>query len=471
MIRLFGRRKKPSRVLVLGLDCAGPQLVFDEFKDDLPVLNSLARQGIWGELESCIPCITIPAWASMMSSRDPGVLGCYGFRNRTGYAYDSMAIANATTIKAPRVWDHLSAAGHQSVVLAVPQTYPVRALTGHMVSGLLTPGTESAFTYPAIFKHEVLKVAPNYRFDVNNFRTTDKTGLLQQIIDLTEIHYKLVSHCLKNKSWDFLMHVNIGVDRIHHGFWRYHDPQHRLYEQNHPLKDAIREYYKLVDAQIGQLLEITGDDVTVLVVSDHGVKRMDGGICVNEWLRRTGWLALKTAPKDGEIAPLEQVEIDWSRTKAWASGGYYGRVFLNVRGREPQGIIHPEQYSETRDELAAALANIPDPDGRRLNTQVFNPEDIYTQVNNFAPDLMVYFGDLHWRAVGSLGHANHYTLENDTGPDDANHAQNGLFILYQPGQKPVGQVHGQQLMNIAPTVLHHLGVAVPPEMQGQRISF
>jgi predicted AlkP superfamily phosphohydrolase/phosphomutase len=464
------RRKKKNRVLVLGWDCASPHLAFDQFKASMPVLSGLMSQGTWGELESSIPCITVPAWASMLSSRDPGVLGVYGFRNRADHSYSQMSTANSTSIKVKSVWDYASDAGLQSVVIGVPQTYPVRPINGHMVSCFLTPGTESAFTYPAIFKQEVLKIAPNYAFDVKDFRTMDKARLLQQIIDLTEVQYKLLRYTITQKPWDFLMHVNMGIDRIHHGFWRYHDPQHRLYEPGNPFESAIFDYYHMVDAMAGQLIEAARDDVTVLVVSDHGVTRMDGGICVNEWLWRNGWLSLKTSPPDGKITPFENLDVDWSRTKAWASGGYYGRIFLNVEGREPQGMIPASQYQQTRDELASALAAIPGVNGEILDTTVFKPEEIYEQVRGVAPDLLVYFGDLHWRAVGSLGHGRHFTLENDTGPDDANHAPYGMFVLHEPGRRGAGRVTGHQLMDIAPTLLDRMGIAIPAEMQGRVIS-
>lgn len=464
-----GRNKKPRRMIVLGLDCASPHLIFDEFRADLPNLTCLAQNGTWGELASSIPCITIPAWSSMMSSYDPGVLGIYGFRNRADYSYDNMTIANGSAVKVKRVWNYLSEAGKQSVVIGVPQTYPPRPLNGHLVTDFLTPGIESAFTYPAVFKQEVLQVTPDYQFDVKAFRTSDKTGLLRRLYDMTEIQHKLVRHTLQTKPWDFFMYVNIGVDRLHHGFWRFHDPQHRLYDPNSPLNGAIRDYYKMVDTNIGELLESVDDNTSVLVVSDHGVSRMDGGICINEWLWRNGWLALRTPPPEGKLTKFEDAEVDWSRTRAWGSGGYYGRVFLNVAGREPEGTIPPEQYQAVRNELAALLAAIPGPEGEPLATQVFQPEAIYQQVRNIAPDLMVYFGDLHWRSVGSLGHGRHYTLENDTGPDDANHAVNGMFILYDPHEKGDGLVTGHQLMDIAPTLLHRLGQPVPNEMQGRLI--
>lgn len=472
MAFLFNRRKKNPRVLVLGLDCASPDLIFNQFKAELPTFTRLAAEGTWGELASSIPCITIPAWASMLSSRDPGVLGVYGFRNRADHSYDNMVTANGSAIKVKRVWDYLSDAGKQSVVLGVPQTYPPRPLNGHMVTDFLTPGTESAFTYPAIFKQEVLNVVPNYPFDVKGFRTDKKAALLKQLINMTEAQFKLVRHSIQNKPWDFFMYVNIGVDRMHHGFWRFHDPQHRLYEPGNPFENAIRDYYKMMDTFAAELLTLAGEDVIVLVVSDHGVSRMDGGICVNEWLVQNGWLTIRDYPAasaEQKLTKIEDADIDWSKTRAWSSGGYYGRVFLNVEGREPQGLVPVAQYEQVREELAAALRSIPGSQGEPLNTQVFKPEDIYQKVEGVAPDLMVYFGDLHWRSVGTLGHGKHYTFENDTGPDDANHAINGMFILYEPGKKGAGKVSGHQLMDIAPTLLDRMQQPIPPEMQGRVI--
>jgi predicted AlkP superfamily phosphohydrolase/phosphomutase len=463
--RLFGKRSSVRRVLVLGLDCAAPDLVFRQFTDDLPVLRSLMRGGTWGILESSTPCITVPAWSSMFSSRDPGELGIYGFRNRADYTYDALFTADSRRVRLPRVWDVLADTGMQSLVMNVPQTYPVQPVTNsHLVSGFLTPNTGAQFAYPAIFKQEVLNVAPDYAFDVRDFRHVERETLLEQIQALTDIQYRVFEHFLTTKAWDAAIHVNIGLDRMHHAFWRYHDPQHRLHEPDSPFKHAMRDYYKQVDAWLGRLIAAAGDDTAVLVVSDHGAKRMDGAIAINNWLWREGWLALKETPQG--VTAFSHEMVDWSATRAWSTGGYYGRIFLNVAGREPQGTIPAEDYEAVRDELSAAIKAIPDDKGQPLNTQVFKPRQIYRRVNNIAPDLMVYFGDLHWRAVGSVGYGRHYTLENDTGPDDANHAQEGLFILHQPDNTGEGQIAPRQLMDIAPTMLDLLDVTVPPEMRG-----
>ena len=465
MMQLF--RGKQPRLLVLGLDCAGPELVFDTFKDDLPNLSKLMQLGTWGKLESSVPCITVPAWSSMFSGVDPGVLGFYGFRNRLDYSYDSLSVVNGSAVNVPRIWDMLG--DRQSVVVNVPQTHPPTPINGHLVSGFMTPGTSSGFTYPAILKNEVMKIAPNYQFDVHDFRQLDKAALLQQLIDLSDVQNQVVRHLLTQKPWDLFVHVNIGLDRIHHGFWRYFDPEHRAYESGYRFENAIRDYYKLIDAQIGDILELIDDDVAVLVVSDHGVKRMDGGICLNEWLWRNGWLAFKHPPPDGTITRFDDLEVDWSKTRAWGAGGYYGRMFLNVRGREPQGTIEPDKVDDVKQELSEGLSAITGPDGRILNHTIMQPEHIYQKVVNIPPDLMVYFGDLHWRSVGSLGHGSHFTLENDTGQDDANHDTYGLFIYYNPRKQGVGQVDEHTLLDITPTILDHFRLPIPDRMFGRVI--
>ena len=113
---LMNRRKK---VLVIGLDCAPPELVFEQWRDDLPHFRRVMDNGVWGKLESCIPAITVPAWSSMLSSKDPGTLGFYGFRNRSDYTYEKQTLANANAVKTDRVWDILSRAGKRVITVGV----------------------------------------------------------------------------------------------------------------------------------------------------------------------------------------------------------------------------------------------------------------------------------------------------------------------------------------------------------------
>jgi predicted AlkP superfamily phosphohydrolase/phosphomutase len=182
-------------------------------------------------------------------------------------------------------------------------------------------------------------------------------------------------------------------------------------------------------------------------------------------------LAFKEQPPGDQLIRFEDLNVDWAKTTAWGAGGYYGRLWLNVQGREPQGLILPEDVEKVRTEIAEKLAALTDPDGNPLNTISYKPEEIYRDVRNIPSDLIIYFGNLHWRSVGSLGHPNIFTFENDTGPDDANHAQDGMIIFFDPRQNWGGrQLNGLQLMDIAPTILNLLGQTVPEDMQGKVIS-
>jgi predicted AlkP superfamily phosphohydrolase/phosphomutase len=473
LTKLFNRPRKKRRLMVMGLDCADPGLVFDQFADDLPHLTQLRQNALWGPLESATPCITVPAWSSMLSSRDPGVLGFYGFRNRADHGYDKLTVATGTAVKEKRVWDYLGEAGLESIVVGVPQTFPVRPIRGQMISCFLTPSAESAFTHPPELKPQVLDwTGGRYAFDVKGFRTEDKDWLWGQLLDMTLGHFDVLDRLITRPDWDFLMWVEMGVDRVHHGFWRHHDPQHRLLEAGNRHQHAIRDYYKLVDERIGRLLQQVDDQTALLVVSDHGVTRMDGGVCLNEWLWKNGWLAFHQDPPKGKLSKLEDLSIDWSKTRAWGDGGYYGRVFLNVAGREPQGIIPPEAYEETRSELEAALGAITDHEtGGVVGAVCHRPERIYQAVNGVAPDFIVYFGNLHYRSIGTLGHGKFTAQDNDTGPDDANHGQHGMFIWYDPANPGRGRrVEGHQLMDIAPTLLGAFGLPIPAAFQGRVIA-
>lgn len=454
------------KVFVIGLDCGEPALVFDRWREHLPNLRRLMEGGTYGELTSSIPAITVPAWASMMSSRDPGVLGFYGFRNRADHTYENMSIATARSIRVDRVWDILSRAGRDVIVMGVPQTYPVKPVKGCAISSFLTPSTRSEYTHPPHLKREIAEVLDGeYMFDVPRFRTENKDHLLEQIYDLADQHHQVIMHLMTLKPWDFFMHVDMGVDRMHHGFWQYFDERHPNYEPGNKYENAIRDYYIHLDGQIGERLALLDDDTAVLVVSDHGGKPMMGGICFNEWLKAEGYLVLEHQPEG--VVPLEKCEVDWDRTLAWGSGGYYARLFLNVKGREPDGIIEPADYERVRDELAARIEAITDPDGVNIGSVAYRPEDIYETVNNVAPDLIVYFGNLDWRSVGSLGLNTIHTFRNDIGPDDANHAQEGMYIYHDPQSRGVGLGPRQHLMDVAPTILDLVGVPIPGEMQGR----
>jgi predicted AlkP superfamily phosphohydrolase/phosphomutase len=399
----------------------------------------------------------------MMTGQDPGRLGLYGFRHRKGYVYDQMWIANSKAVKAKRVWDYLGEAGGRSVLVSVPPSYPPYPVAGNLISCFITPPAKTKeSTFPPGLIQEIEDRFGPYLFDVV-FRTEDRDQILAEIYKMTEKRFEVMRWLMAEKPWDLFMFVEIGVDRIHHAFWKYMDPAHHLYEPGNKYERVVVDYYKFLDRELGRLLEAAGEETVTLVVSDHGAKRMKGAFCVNEWLIAQGDLVVKEPPQKGQS--IDDLAIDWARTKAWAWGGYYARVFLNIEGREPRGVVKPEDYETYRDDIAARLKGIRGPRGEAWETKVIKPQEFYQDLEGDYPDLMVYFDDLSWRSAGTLGYGTMFLAENDTGPDDAVHAHEGLYILHDP-RRPEARRRDADILDIAPTLMGYLGLPVPGPMRG-----
>ena len=454
------------KTLVIGLDCAAPEILLAD--ERLTNFRRLMEMGCYGRLESIVPPITVPAWMCMATSQDPGSLGVYGFRNRTNHSYDGLGIVNSRSIRELALWDQVAREGRRAYVIGVPPNYPPRKVNGVSVGCFLTPDTDkNIYTHPASEVDEIARLVGDYPVDVRGFRTNRKGWLKDEIYNMTHKHFEVVRHYLQNHEWDYFQFVEIGLDRLHHGFWKFHDPQHRQHEPGNPFEEVIRDYYLYLDDELGRLLELLDEETTVLVLSDHGAQRLEGGFCVNEWLVQEGLLVLNEYPK--QITPFSELDVNWEKTKVWSEGGYYARVFLNIKGREPKGTIDPKDCLKFRDELKAKFEALEDDRGEPMGTQVFKPEEIYRTVRNVAPDLIVHFGGLYWRSIGGVGYPALHVEENDTGPDDCNHAQFGAFILAAPGLPLEGEILTAHLLDMAPTLLELGGYDVPDTMQGRSL--
>lgn len=465
MTRMSESNKK---LVIIGLDCATPNILFEEYLDCCPNIKKLVEHGVYGKLKSSDPPITIPAWMVMATGKKAGTLGIYGFRNRKENSYNDFWIASSYSVKERKIWDILGEKGLKSCILGVPPTYPITPISGCLVSGFITPDISVNYTYPAELKQEIEKNVGKYILDVN-FRIDAKEELLKKIYEMTEIQFKTIEYLMKNKQWNYTQFVIIGLDRFHHAFWKYFDKTHQLYAPNNKFEGEVNKYYTYLDKKVGEILNLIDNDTLVMIVSDHGAKAMKGLICINMALEKLGLLVFKKKP---DIATkIEDAKIDWERTYAWGWGGYYARVFLNVKGREKFGIIKEDKYEEIRDEIITKLKSIRDDKNNLMNTKIYKPKALFPIVRGKPPDLMVYFDDLNWRSAGTVGYESMYLKENDTGPDDAVHDYYGLFIIYDPKRKIGKNLGKRNIIDIAPTSLSLLGLDVPDDMEGEIIEF
>jgi predicted AlkP superfamily phosphohydrolase/phosphomutase len=457
------------RVAIIGLDCGAPKLLFDDLAGEVPNLQKIFAQGMYGELESITPPITVPAWACAMTGKTPGQLGIYGFRNRKDTTYEGLQVATSLSVKEPAVWDLLGAAGQRSLLIGVPPGFPPpKEFPGWRVACFLTPPSAERWAFPAELETEItdeLGGPGEYIFDIPNFRQQGADFVMDQIFKMTERRFQVARRLVRNKPWDFFMMVEMGLDRLHHCFWQHFDPRHPDYVAGNKYENAFHDYYRFLDKEIGDLLEVMPDDVVTIAMSDHGARPMMGGLCFNDWLIREGYLVMEEPL--AEVTPIAKAPIDWSRTLAWGDGGYYGRLFLNIKGREPNGILEPARYEEIRDEMIAKLEALPDHQGRPMGTKVYKPQHVYPEVRGVAPDLIVYFGDLDWRSVGAVGNPSIYTFENDTGTDGANHDRAAFFSMMGLHDQPTGRVEGLNLVDVGPSILKLYGIDPPAGAVGR----
>ena len=461
---------------MVGLDSVEPSLVFEEWRDELPTLSALAEDGLWGRLATTVPPITCPAWPSSLTGLNPGHFGLYDLKYRVPGTYTDFRIVNSRMVGKPRLWEYLTRAVKRSIWLFVPVTYPPMALDGVMVSGFLTPSPRSSFTYPPDVRERVLDLVggpERYIIDVYEYRRLPPRELYERLKEKTEHDFKIIKHFVARERWDFLMTVIMSIDRAQHTLWKFFDKEHPRYQEDPELKEGLLELHRQIDAELAETLELLPPDTAVIVLSDHGAKRMYYRVNANELLAEEGFLRLRERPKRpiGLKEANEKGIIDWGKTVAFSLGAYIAQVFINVEGREPKGIVKPgEDYLATREQVADFLASVRGPDGEKLDNRVFMREEAYRgEKLDLMPDLTVYFDNLHYGSNEAMGFGSPYSLETAKGPDDSNHGEFGMFILSDPEGRVRGRAEGLRIEDLCPTVLDLLGLPIPAGLDGRSV--
>jgi predicted AlkP superfamily phosphohydrolase/phosphomutase len=232
-------------------------------KGELPNFQKLRDAGSEAILESKYPPLTPAAWTSISTGMKPAAHGVYDF-----WEYDEQqepGTPRRAHIQTHRkgskaIWNILSEYGKRVLVVNVPITYPPETIDGIMISGYMTPSSEVNFTYPPSFKEELYRAVPDYKIDLEHDDMLAIKPLLDATIKMTEQRIKLMRYLLREKSWDFCYIVFVGADRL----------QHPLWDEILAMETKAIEYFRLLDAGLGFVLEQLAPDDTLFVVSDHG---------------------------------------------------------------------------------------------------------------------------------------------------------------------------------------------------------
>ena len=440
-------------VVVLGFDGTSGPWLFRSL-DQLPNFARVFAEASYGELRSCEPPITVPAWASMFSGLDPGELGLYGFRHRYGPDPEQQGMVHSGLLPPSMLWNRAAEHGKRCVLLGVPPSYPPPAVPGAAVGCFLTPEHEEGFASPKSLAERIRRNVPNYRFDIGDFRNRPAEQTWELLVEMARGHFRVAGDLVREEPFDLFAMVEIGSDRVQHLFWGEGRASGGEGSDAGPL---VFEYYRVLDEELGRLLEVLGEKVHLWLMSDHGAQSMRGGVFLNEWLIRHGYLRLKERPS--KLAPLVSDLVDWSRTAAWAEGGYVGRIFLNVRGRQSRGVLSAAEADRVRAEIAQGLrATLADGDGGHVPAEVWSATERYQRVTGFPPDLFVYLDGLGCRAFGSVGSGALWSSENDLGPDRANHHPLGFYAYRPPAGAGRGYIGERALAELYPILLSQLGI-------------
>jgi len=503
-------------LLVVGLDGATLDLVRPwAAAGRLPVLKRLMDAGAWGALRSTVPAATFPAWTSLATGVNPGRHGVLDFTERVPGTY-RVRFVNGSFRQVPALWTRLSAAGRRVVVLTVPATYPPEPVHGVMVSGFDSPlatAIDGSFVHPRALWRDIQRVIGRVPFADFQEVTTGPgwhADALARLLDGVERRARLATWLLARERPDALMVVFGESDTVAHHFWRFHDPRSPRHAPG-PFAGAIARVYEALDKAVGVLLAAAPRDTAVAIVSDHGSGgASDRVVHLNRRLAECGLLAFRPAAT-GRVARLVRAAalravpprlqgalvrrmpaaagrlegmhrlsgIDWACTAAFSEElDYHPSVWLNLRGREPEGVVEPAAYTATRERVAAALAAWRDEAGRPLVARVWRREELYAgPFAPRAPDLLLElaladgYSPSCLRSAGPGPALRRLTPAEHGGGKgrgmNGAHRPDGLFVLAGRGVHPVGELPSAEIVDVLPTLLALADLPVPEGLDGR----
>ncbi len=231
----------------------------------------------------------------------------------------------------------------------------------------------------------------------------DEGEFLREMNTVETQRRAMLMKALAGKDWNMLVWVSTATDRVAHMFYRLIDPGHPMYDAALAKKygDAIEHEYERMDATVGKVVAQLRPDDTLLIISDHGFHDFRWGLHVNQWLRQNGLLALQNG---AESTPHEFfMDVDWSHTKAYALGT--GQVYLNLRGREREGVVTEAEAPTVLQQIRTGLLALRDPahgNGPVLH-QVYLGKDVFQgRREKDAPDLQLAYNEYYrtaWETV------------------------------------------------------------------------
>lgn len=369
-------KSRSRQTVVIGLDGTPFSFLKKEFaRGNLSNIAALEARGRLAPMETEIPTVSSVAWASFMTGKNPAEHGIFGFTDRKPGSYE-MTFPNYAHLQAEPVWDAMSRDGKRCCIINVPSTYPARPLNGVLVSGFVAPNLKRA-SYPEA-AYEYLN-SSGYRIDVDASEARESPELLLEDLHLTlEKRREALWHFWRQERWDLFACVFTGTDRLHHFLWRHYQEEDAVYGAE------FKRYYARLDEIVGEFVDGLDRDIALLMLSDHGSCTIRSEVYLNAFLVEQGFTRFKGSE------PRMISDIDPAASRAYCMDP--GRIYLNLEGREPAGVVKQKDAQGVLAELAGLFQDLRDPDtGEAVVDRVIPSGDIYSgPLLHLGPDLIVH---------------------------------------------------------------------------------
>jgi len=507
------------KVFVLGLDGATWDVLEPLLQDGLlPNLSRLREQGVSGNLRSVFPPLSPVAWTGVMTGKNSGKHGIFEF---VEHGHDPLRgrVNSSRVIQAELLWEIAAQHGKTTVAGGVPMSYPPRPATrfpGFLLGDFLSPAAAADFASdPALFAELEKAVGPYRPWSTAIHDGGNEGAVLLDLHAFLDQHLKAIQFLMKRCNWDLFLFDLMATDRLQHELWHVWDLTHRAARGRERELEALRPtliaFWQRLDQGIGEIEADLPRDTAFLLMSDHGFGPIEHYVNFNVWLLEQGYIALENSfyvkqkhwfyrrgatpewiygvmsrlgmgshrlsrfrgnqnsfvDRLAESVFLSRRHIDWSRTRAYAQGNF-GQIFLNLEGRQPNGCVAAEDARPLLEDLKAALETIRHPEtGEPLVKHVYERDELYQGPHAaLAPDLTVVLTDWRYRTIGLHDFTTNRVISPAFGPT-GDHRLEGILIASGSAFRPGAEPRDAVLLDIAPTVLHLLGIPVPDDMDGR----
>ena len=477
------------RTLLIGLDGATFDVMDPMMQSGaMPFLKSFFDQGVRADLRTIVPALTPPAWTSLVTGRTPGQHGVFDFFRMESQESRHIRFFTSHDVQCDTIWSLASGHGLRVTSLNFPAMFPPPRICGNVVPGWVPWKQLRLACWPQDL-FERLKTISGFNprelaMDIKiEEKATEGSSNYEEYLPWIQMHirreqnwFEIFRHLTADDPSELTAVLFDGVDKLQHLCWRFIRPEDATpltEDWEVQIRDLCIEYFRSLDQILERMCSTVGPETTVLIASDHGFGPTYKVFHVNAWLEQHGYLAWSDAAKsqtpNGALLGVGQVArhtwmLDWDKTKAYAATPTANGIFIPVNRDGNSAGVSPSEYPAFRERLIADLRAFRDPETNEpVVTGLWTREECFEGPHgDVAPDITLAFGD--GGLVGILPSPHTMSSRPITG---GAHRPVGIFGAKGPGILSGALAPEMSILDVAPVVLHSLGLPVLEEMQGR----